>query len=149
MAIKEEQLLNGIKEAEMDAKEASNAMSLYKSRWLEAETKLIAAKLRMSKLNEELRIFRNRNALDERSHREEDIESFRKRFPELCNVWGLRNLDSPGWCFFGNGFRGSKEQAEKALVEFQKEYPGTRYVVMTHHHTCHMRSSSECCQGET
>jgi hypothetical protein len=148
MATTETELLAKLHDAEIDAKEASSAMSHYKDLWIEAETKLVGANIRIARIKEQLRILNKTKPVKEFSHRDEDIAGFRKRYPELCEVWGVWSLTESSWCLLSHTFRIKKEDAEKEMVSFQKTYPSHQYEVRMHHSDCKGHPISDCCQGQ-
>lgn len=141
MAITEKELLDKLHDAEIDAKEASSAMADYKDRWLAAETKLIGANIRIARIKEQLRILSNTKPTKEVSHRDEDIESFRKRFPELCEVWGVWDSNTSSWCLLDHSVKVKKERAEQAVH-------GEHHSVKKHCDGC-LAKTTKCCVPES
>lgn len=83
MTIKEQDILNQIKESELEQKEARGLVAFHKKAAVDAESRLIAANLRIAKLQEDLRVLRVQNPIQEETSREKDIREFKERLPEI------------------------------------------------------------------
>ena len=79
------ELLTALAEAEKDYADAKKVVAQCKKQCIDAETKLIEAKLNKEKLEEALRIDKNTvpSLTPEMSAREKEIEQFRQNNPEV------------------------------------------------------------------
>lgn len=80
----EQELMNGLAEAEKELHDAKRALAEAKKRWTDAETNVISAKLKKDRIKEELRVYRKTTPKYEPDQRDLDIERFREENPELC-----------------------------------------------------------------
>ena len=80
----EEDLINQIDELDKEIKECRSQTSEFKRKLADAETNLIGAKIKKSRLVEELRLFKAREISVEISEYDLEIQRFREKFPELC-----------------------------------------------------------------
>ncbi len=83
MAITEQEILDKIKETELEQKEARSLVTFHKKAAIDAESQLIAANLKAERLKEELRVFRLKYPRKEESYEEKELREFRVRLPEL------------------------------------------------------------------
>lgn len=81
----QEELLQKIKEAAVEQKDARNQLAALKRQCLDAETHLIHCNLNYERLVEDLRVCRNTTVSYELTEREKDIERFRQVLPDLIN----------------------------------------------------------------
>lgn len=79
----EEELLQQLKEAEDELHHAKRKVREVKSQLLDAETNLINAKLHRDRVKEALRVHLATTPKYEPTKRDEDIEQFREKHPEL------------------------------------------------------------------
>ena len=79
----EEELLNKIKEADVELHNATLAVSNAKRAHTHAETAYLEAKLCKDRLLEELRVYRITTVDYEMDYREKDIARFKKVLPDL------------------------------------------------------------------
>jgi len=79
----EQEILSKIKEIQVEQNDARCSVALHKKAAVEAESRLIAANLQLDKLNEQLRLARLRNPIQEETTREKDIREFKDRLPEI------------------------------------------------------------------
>jgi DNA repair exonuclease SbcCD ATPase subunit len=93
----ENDLLKQLEEAEKELQYAQKDLAEAKSRWTDAETKLIGAKIHRDRVKESLRVYRATTPKYESNRRDEDIEQFRKDHPELVEWAKERDLNRQ-WC---------------------------------------------------
>lgn len=81
-----EKIQEQLAEADREIKEAKSLLAQKRKEWTEAETALIHAKLKKERLTEALRINRATvpSSNPELSLRDQDIQAFREKYPELC-----------------------------------------------------------------
>ena len=83
MAITEQEILDKIKETELEQKEARTLVAFHKKAAVDAESALIAANIKAERLKEELRVFLVKYPHKEESYEEKELREFRLRLPEL------------------------------------------------------------------
>lgn len=83
MTTSEKDILLRLDEAEKEMQSAQRGLAEAKKRWTEAETKLINIKINRDRIKEELRVHRATTPKYEPSKRDEDIEAFKIKHPEL------------------------------------------------------------------
>jgi len=79
----EGELLSQLVEAEKELKTARMRMVEHRNKLWKAEDDLVSAKLKVDRLQDQIKSFRRNNVLMEDEQRNEDIERFRKILPEL------------------------------------------------------------------
>lgn len=83
MAITEQEILDQIKETEVEQKEARSLVTFHKKAAIDAESQLIAANLKAERLKEQLRVFLLKYPHKEETHEEKELREFRIRLPEI------------------------------------------------------------------
>lgn len=79
----EQEFRGAIKAAELDHEAAKKKMAQAKKAWVNAESAVIAARVALDNLREEFRVWRKTTPNYQPSSREEEIEGFRERNPEV------------------------------------------------------------------
>jgi hypothetical protein len=82
----EQEILDKIKDAETEQKEARTLVAFHKKAAIDAETRLIAANLTLEGLKENLRVYLLKYPHYEETYNEKDIREFRERLPELLKT---------------------------------------------------------------
>lgn len=86
VAITEQDILNQIKEIEVEQKEARGLVTFHKRAAIDAETRLIAANLKAESLKEQLRVHRITTPRHEETDQDRDLIRFRSKLPELLKI---------------------------------------------------------------
>lgn len=79
----EDELLQKLKEVEVELLNARAALADAKRRVIDSESTLIEVKLQQERLREELRIHRNETVNEEITERDKDIERFKQVLPSI------------------------------------------------------------------
>jgi hypothetical protein len=82
----EEEILLLLSEAEEDYQRSAKLHAKAKMAVMNAETLVIEAKLRMERLQEDLRVHRKTHVQPEIILRDQEIEKFRQTYPELVEL---------------------------------------------------------------
>lgn len=77
------QLLKSLQDVNEESQIISEKYDILKRELISLESILINLKIRKSRLIEEIRLFRNSTINSEITEREQDIERFRQKLPEL------------------------------------------------------------------
>jgi len=81
----EKDLLDGIKEADQDREKYKEQIRKLEKQITNTETKLIEATLQRDRLTEQLRVYRNSLVKVQLTERDQEIEDFRAKYPDLCS----------------------------------------------------------------
>lgn len=82
----EKQLLDKLAELEKELHDYRRILADAKRKVLDAESNVISAKLHWDRVKEELRVHRNTVPRHDPTPQDKEIEAFREKFPELCEL---------------------------------------------------------------
>lgn len=137
----EQEILNSLKEAEVERKEAVGQLAFHKKAVTDAESNLIAANIKIQRIKEQLRVHRNTTVRHEVSSREKELIEFRRKYPDLCAVWGIWDNSACVWVCAQGVYRTHKDSAQNYLTEQSSE----QLELRMHQFDC-VHPSSDCCQ---